>query len=191
MSARAARYPARWLRPGSGFRRAACVALMFASVLAGLPAQAQSLFGLAGEQPPLVEPVVPAQLPALDPAAMIEFYVSPTTTNRFAIDASSIAVEQSRLVRFALLVTSRSGARNVSYEAMRCDRRERKLLALGRADGSWSMLADSPWRPITAHDSVNRHHLELFNRLCAGGAAAAQKPQALRERLLETPTIGP
>ena len=164
--------------------------LALLAALAGLPAQAQSLFGLGGEAPPLIEPVVPARLPELEPASMIEFYVSPTTTNRFAIDASSIAVDQGRMVRFALLVTSRSGARNVSYEAIRCDRRERKLLAIGRTDGSWSISADNPWRPIAVNDSVNRQHLELFNRLCAGGAVAAQKPQALRERLLETPTIG-
>jgi hypothetical protein len=186
-----AAHPTRgWHRPArQAFRLGALLALL--ATLSGLPLRAQSLFGLGGEAPPLVEPVVPARLPDLEPASMIEFYVSPTTTNRFSIDASSIAVDQGRMVRFALLVTSRSGARNVSYEAIRCDRRERKLLALGRTDGSWSITADSPWRPIAINDSVNRQHLELFNRLCAGGAVAAQKPQALRERLLETPTIGP
>lgn len=37
---------------------------------------------------------------------MIEFYVSPTTTNRFAIDGATLAIDQERLVRFALVVTS-------------------------------------------------------------------------------------
>ncbi len=156
------------------------------------PAQAQTLFGLiTNDAPAPIEPTLPAVLPVPSANSLIEFYVGPTTTNQFAIDGASVAIDQERLVRYTLIVTSRSGARNVSYEAMRCDRREWQLLALARTDGSWSTLAQRTWRPISTGDSVNRHHHELFSKLCAGGAAAAQKPAGLLARLREPFKIDP
>ena len=154
-------------------------------------AQAQSLFGLITDEAPApVEPALPAVLPAPTADSLVEFYVSPTTTNQFAIDSASLAIDQERLVRYTLIVTSRSGARNVSYEAMRCDRREWQLLALARTDGNWSTLAQRTWRPISTGDSVNRHHHELFTKLCSGGAAAAKNPEGLLARLREPFKIG-
>jgi hypothetical protein len=122
---------------------------------------------------------------------MIEFYVSPTTTNRFAVDGASLAIDQERLVRFTLVVTSRSGARNVSYEAMRCDRGDRRLLAVGRADGSWALVPGSTWQPVNAGDLVNRQHAELFRRLCSAGSAAAPKADRLAAKLRAQPAFEP
>ena len=164
---------------------------LLAMMLAAPPAGAQSLFGLLGDEKPAVEPMLPATLPVPSSQSLIEFYVSPTTTNRFAIDSATLAIDQERLVRYALVVTSRSGARNVSYEALRCDRGDRRLLAVGRADGSWALLADSTWRPINGGDAVNRQHLELYSRLCSGGAAAATRPDRLIALLRAEPRIEP
>lgn len=164
---------------------------LLAMMLAAPPAGAQSLFGLLGDEKPAVEPMLPATLPVPSSQSLIEFYVSPTTTNRFAIDGATLAIDQERLVRYALVVTSRSGARNVSYEALRCDRGDRRLLAVGRADGSWALLADSTWRPINGGDAVNRQHLELYSRLCSGGAAAATRPDRLIALLRAEPRIEP
>ena len=170
-------------------------AWLFGALLAGAfawqPAGAQSVFGLFGDEKPAVEPKLPATLPVPSSQSMIEFYVSPTTTNRFAIDGATLAIDQERLVRYALVVTSQSGVRNVSYEALRCDRADRRLLAVGRADGSWALVPDSPWRPINAADAVNRHHRELYERLCSGGAAAATRPERLVARLRAEPRIEP
>ena len=182
--------PARVARAAVPARAWLSVALL-AMMLGAQPAGAQSLFGLLGDEKPAVEPVLPAALPVPSSQSLIEFYVSPTTTNRFAIDGATLAIDQERLVRYALVVTSRSGVRNVSYEALRCDRGDRRLLAVGRADGSWALLADSTWRPINGGDAVNRQHLELYSRLCSGGAAAATRPDRLIALLRAEPRIEP
>ena len=183
----------RTVREAMGAARPAAwlIGALLAAAFVVQPAGAQSLFGLLGEEKPAVEPMLPATLPAPSSQSMIEFYVSPTTTNRFAIDGATLAIDQERLVRFALVVTSRSGARNVSYEALRCDRGDRRMLAVGRADGSWALLPDSTWRPINGGDAVNRQHIELYSRLCSGGAAAATKPDRLVAKLRDEPRIEP
>ena len=157
------------------------------AVLAAAPAQAQNV-GITGPRDQAVEADLPSPMPAVPKAAdTVEFYVSPVTTNRFAVDPASLRVERERVVQFTLIVTSSTGVRNVSYEALRCDRGDQRLLAIARADGSWSVLRSSPWRPLNTDDTVNRHHPELFARLCTGGAAASLDAARLVERLRTGP----
>lgn len=157
------------------------------ALLAPAPAQAQNV-GLTGPRDQAVEADLPDPMPAVPRAAdAVEFYVSPVTTNRFAVDPASLRVERERVVQFMLIVTSGTGVRNVSYEALRCDRGEQRLLAIARTDGSWSVLRNSPWRPLNTSDTVNRHHPELFARLCTGGAAASLDAARLVERLRSGP----
>ena len=51
---------------------------------------------------------------------LLSIYVRPTTTLDFAIDAKSVSVTEEGTVRFILIVTSQSGATNISYEGIRC-----------------------------------------------------------------------
>jgi hypothetical protein len=160
---------------------------LIAVVLGCPPATGQTLPKLIGEAPPPVNPSMPATLPVVSAQSLVEIPMGPESRNRCEIDADTLAIDEERLVRYALVITSPSGVRNVSYEALRCDRRERRILALGRPDGSWSVLPDSPWRDLPRGDSRNGHHGELFQRLCEGGAAASLTPERLRQRLRETP----
>lgn len=129
---------------------------------------------------------LPAQMPsAADSAGLHEFYVSPTTTNRFAVDLPSLAVDENRIVRLMLVVTSRSGVRNVSYDAIDCDRHEYRLLAIGRADGGWAPVRESRWRPVRGQGTMNTQYAVLFERLCEGGKAA--EAGKLRQRLTRPP----
>ena len=169
---------------------AALLAALPAALLAGLApatAGAQSLFL---DPEPRTEVTLPDPMPVVPPSERaIGFYVSPTTTNRFAVDPQSIGIDGGVVVRFTLIVTSRRGVRNVSYEAFACDRGEQRLLAIARADGSWSVLRDSRWRPLAVDDTVNRQMPELYHRFCAGGKAAGTKPEALVMRLLADPAV--
>jgi hypothetical protein len=161
--------------------------LLLGALVAAAGAGAQDI-GLMGPKDQLFDASLPDPMPAVPKAAdTVEFYVSPVTTNRFAIDPASLRVEQERVVQFTLIVTSRAGARNVSYEAMRCDRGDQRLLAIARADGSWSVLRNSRWQHLNTGDTVNRHHPELFARLCSGGAAASLDTARLIERLRSGP----
>ena len=64
------------------------------------------------------------------PENLIEFAVGPTEHNRFYVDGSTINVGNDGVVRYVLVLKTEGGATNVSLEAMRCDTRELKLIAV-------------------------------------------------------------
>lgn len=98
-----------------------------------------------------------------------EFYVSELTAHRFFIDASTLSVGQDGVVRYALVVRTRSGATNITFEGIHCERREFRIYATGQRDGSWVNARKSQWRPIE-NKPMNRHHAALSSGLfCPGG----------------------
>jgi hypothetical protein len=62
-------------------------------------------------------------------ANLIPFQVSTTGQLTFAVDSKSVVVGEDGAVRYAVVITSPTGARNVSYEGVRCDVFQRKLFA--------------------------------------------------------------
>lgn len=93
-------------------------------------------------------------------AGLIEFYVSAAASNRFFVDGTTLSVGPDRVVRYALVVRTAGGAVNTSFEGIRCDTRERRLYATGRADGTWVKARVSEWQPIE-NKTVNRHYAAL------------------------------
>lgn len=93
-------------------------------------------------------------------ADLLEFYVSAATANRFFVDGKSLSIGSDGVVRFSLVVLTSGGATNVSYEGLRCESREVKLYATGRADRTWSASQLAVWKRIE-NKSVNRHHAAL------------------------------
>lgn len=53
---------------------------------------------------------------------------------RFAIDPKSVSIGEDNIVRYTVLITSKTGARNVNYEGLRCDTAERRIYATLRND---------------------------------------------------------
>jgi hypothetical protein len=95
-----------------------------------------------------------------------EFYVSAVATNKYFIDASTLAVGDDGIVRYVLVVKTSGGATNVSFEGIHCKEFSWKHFATGGSDGTWtrSRAARSEWRPIE-NKPVNRHHAALSNEL--------------------------
>lgn len=93
---------------------------------------------------------------------LLPFNVSASTSNRFFIDGESISVGADGVVRYTLVVVSSAGARNVSYEGLRCAVAERRIYALGRADGTWSRARSNQWSGFQGIE-MNRHHAALFH----------------------------
>lgn len=116
-------------------------------------------------------------------ANLREFYVSEMTSHRFYIDASTLRPGTDGVVRYVLVVRTRGGATNISFEGMRCESRELKVYASGRQDGSWAKSRKSEWRPIE-NKPVNRQHAALSRDLfCPNGLSiqtAAEGQEALR-----------
>ena len=101
-----------------------------------------------------------------------EFYVSAVATNKFFIDASTLAVGADDVVRYVLVVQTSGGATNVSFEGIHCKELKWKHYASGHRDGTWttSRAAQTLWRPIE-NKPVNRHHAALSrDYFCPAGS---------------------
>lgn len=103
---------------------------------------------------------------------LLPFYVSAATSNDFFVDGASISVGSDGVVRYVLVVQAAGGARNVSFEGIRCETKEYRDYAFGRPDGSWSKSRNENWRQIR-DVPANRHHFALFiDYFCPGGVIA-------------------
>lgn len=112
------------------------------------------------------------------PENLLPFYVSAATDNQFFVDGSSLTVGADGVVRYVLVVQSGAGARNVTYEGLRCETRERRIYASGRLDGTWSKSRNESWQRIR-DVPANRHHAALFlDYLCPGGTIARSADEA-------------
>jgi len=113
---------------------------------------------------------------------LLSFYVSPTTTLDFAVDAKSVSVTEEGIVRFVLVVTSQSGASNISYEGIRCSTGERKLYAVGQTNGSWTAARRDIWETIIDR-GINRQHAALAKDYFCETGMVAGKAEVIVDRL--------
>jgi hypothetical protein len=113
---------------------------------------------------------------------LMTFYVSPTATIRFAIDAQSVSVDKDGVIRYTLVATSSAGASNISYEGIRCETAEKKLYAFGQADGSWTRSKRGNWDQITSI-GANRQHAALVQDYFCEGHTIAGRAAIIVERL--------
>jgi CNP1-like family len=113
---------------------------------------------------------------------LLSFYVSPTTTLDFAVDAKSVSVTEEGIVRFVLVVTSQSGASNISYEGIRCSTGERKLYAVGQTNGSWTAARRDVWETIIDR-GINRQHAALAKDYFCETGMVAGKAEVIVDRL--------
>jgi hypothetical protein len=60
---------------------------------------------------------------------LLRYTVGAGASMTFAIDAKSVSVGDDQIVRYSSVITSTSGAINISYEGIRCKTVERKLFA--------------------------------------------------------------
>lgn len=123
---------------------------------------------------------IEVQLPAYPvTGSMIRFQVGAVEGSTFLIDSESLSVGADGVIRYTLEVVSSSGARNVSYEGMRCATAERRFYAFGRGDKTWSKARGNQW--VRIRGTSNNHHVELFsNYFCPPGApAVTSKEDAL------------
>ncbi len=165
---------------------AAAAALM---AVAGAHAQSQFEQDFDDKDKPWQE--VEVQLPAAPKADnLVSFYVSPTTTQHFAIDVSSISLGSDGVVRYTLVATSSTGARNVSYEGIRCQTFERKLYAFGRDDGHWSRSRRDQWERIY-DNAVNRQQAALAQDFFCQETMVAGKAEDMVARLRNKKSMSP
>jgi hypothetical protein len=93
---------------------------------------------------------IQSNLPAYpQPENLLEFDAGPASNLRFYIDANSISVDEKRVIRYSLVSQSAQGAKNVSFEGLRCETREIKRYAIGNNDTrTWVRARVSEWQAL-------------------------------------------
>lgn len=123
------------------------------------------------------------QLPAFpEQENLIPFQVGAVTDTKYLIDGNSLSVDPDGVVRYTLVLISPSGARNISYEGLRCATAERRLYAFGHPDKTWSKARSNQW--VRVRGSSNNHHVELYsNYFCVFGPGAVTNADDARNEL--------
>ncbi len=113
---------------------------------------------------------VVVQLPAYPKAEnLIPFNASSATRNRHFIDADSISVGEDKVVRYTVVIEAAGGAKNVSFEGLRCESGERRLYAYGHPDGTWSKARNVKWEGIKFRSLLSYHKALYEDHFCPDG----------------------
>lgn len=154
-------------------RCGACLALCTATAL-----HAQILQGDA----PWVESEVPSP-PAFDMGKLVTFDVPTSPTLVYGVDPAAIQISRrDGVVRYVLVATSPSGARNVMYEGLRCATGQYKTYARYSPDGQWKPATGSEWRTLFGN-MPSKHALQFARAGACDGAAAATSVDIVVSRL--------
>lgn len=113
---------------------------------------------------------------------LIPFRVGMQDDSKYFIDSKSLSVGSDGVIRYTLVVLSAAGAKNISYEGMRCGIGELRYYAFGRADKTWSKARSDRW--VKFHGTNNDHHVELYTKFfCPVGAPNVRDADAARRAL--------
>lgn len=157
--------------------------MLFTLLMLPLAAHAQTEWGNFDYEfeadKPWVE--VAAQLPSYPKAEnLVEFNVSSATRNRHFVDVTSISVGTDKVVRYTVVIDAAGGARNVSFEGMRCETRERRLYAYGHPDGTWSKARNAGWEPLKRRSLLSYHKALFEDHFCPDGINVRTAEDAVR-----------
>lgn len=127
------------------------------------------------EDPDWKESVVPPP-PAFDFGKLIPFSGSVSSPLVYGVDPASVQISNvDGVVRYVLVATAASGARNVMYEGIRCATGEFRTYARYSSDGRWSMVSNSEWKSM--FDNMPSKHALYFAK--AGGCDSGSAPPSV------------
>lgn len=128
-----------------------------------------------------------AQLPAY-PADenLIPLNVGAVSAHRYFIDGKSVSTGGDGVARYTMVIKTSGGATNISFEGMRCESREQKYYAIGRADKTWARARNPQWRPIDFRE-VNAHHITLYREYLCRGKFMNETPEQIVRALRAGP----
>jgi len=110
---------------------------------------------------------------------------------RFFVDRRSLELLPEGEIRYIFVVRTQAGARNVTWETMRCDARERIILAIGTADRQWSPARFPRWESLDRNDASGMRGLLHRDIFCPGRQApvSLKHLQASLKTGLPTPLV--
>lgn len=124
---------------------------------------------------------IAVQLPPYPkPENLIPFSVSSATRNKHFIDAPSISVGEDQVVRYTVVVEAAGGARNVSFEGLRCESGEQRMYAYGHPEGTWSKARDANWEHIKFRSLLSYRKALFEDIFCPDGIRVKDGAEAVR-----------
>lgn len=121
--------------------------------------------------------------PTFDLGKLVSFDAATGSSLVYGVDPATVQITGSdSLVRYVLVATSSSGARNVMYEAIRCATGEFKTYARATADGRWTPVKDPQWRSMFGN-MPSKHALVFAKAGACENAAPVQDVRLLVSRL--------
>lgn len=72
----------------------------------------------------------------------------------YYLDPKSLSVGADGVTRYTVVIVSRTGAKNVLFEGIRCDTREYKTYAYGALDNTLRALSEARWAPISGRGAT-------------------------------------
>lgn len=110
---------------------------------------------------------------------LIPFEVSPVTRNRHYVDAASISVGKDEVVRYTVVIEASGGAKNISFEGLRCDSGERRIYAYGHPDRSWSEARSATWEKIKFSSALSYQKALYEDHFCPVGVQVKNGAEAV------------
>jgi hypothetical protein len=121
--------------------------------------------------------------PAFNLGKLLAFDVPTSPGLAFGVDPAAIQISRADgVVRYVVVATSPSGARNVMYEGLRCATGEFKTYARYSPDGQWKPAMGSEWRSVFGN-MPSKHALRFAQAAACDGAASATTVDAIVSRL--------
>ena len=121
--------------------------------------------------------------PAFDVGKLVTFDVPTSPGLVYGVDPAAIQISRKDgVVRYVVVATSPSGARNVMYEGLRCATGEFKTYARYSPDGQWKPATGSEWRTVFGN-MPSKHALRFARAGACDGAAAATTVDIVVSRL--------
>lgn len=123
---------------------------------------------------------VAAQLPAYPRTEnLLPFTVSSATSNQHFIDAASISVGEDQAIRYTVVIVTVGGAKNVSFEGLRCESGERRLYAYGHPDGTWSKARNAGWEGVKFRSLLSYQKALYEDYFCPNGLRVKDSQEAI------------
>ncbi|MBC7600282.1 MAG: CNP1-like family protein [Polaromonas sp.] len=118
--------------------------------------------------------------PAFDVGKLLVFDVSTGSSLVYGVDPATLRIGNDGIVRYVMVATSRSGARNVLYEGIRCSSGEFKTYARYSAEGIWRPVDKPEWLSMFGN-MPSRHALQLARSgACSNSAPTSSVAEIVR-----------
>ena len=125
--------------------------------------------------------------PAFNMAKLLSFDVARSSSLVFGVDPASFSISiTDGVVRYVMVASSPTGARNVIYEGLRCSTGEVRTYARAKPDGSWVVSELSEWKSVY-DPKVPRYSLSFARAGACDGAAHVSNTRELIRKLTTEP----